>query len=58
MLRFTLTHPHAHSIITGTTNPEHLGENVSAVLKGPLPPDVYAEAKRRLDDAGERAAAT
>ena len=55
MLRFTLTHPHTHGIITGTTNPEHLGENVAAVVRGPLPPDVYAEAKRRLDDAGERA---
>ena len=54
MMRFTLTHPHAHTIITGTTNPAHLRENVAAVQKGPLPADVYAEAKRRLDEAGER----
>ena len=54
MLRFTLTHPHAHTIIVGTTSPAHLRENVEAVLKGPLGGDVYAEAKRRLDEAGER----
>ena len=48
MLRFTLTHPHTHSIITGTTNPGHLAENVQAVMKGPLSDEVYAEAKRRL----------
>ena len=53
MLRFTLTHPHTHSIITGTTNPGHLAENVQAVMKGPLSDEVYAEAKRRLDAAGE-----
>lgn len=49
MLRFTLTHPDAHTIIVGTTNPAHLQENVQAVLAGPLAPDVYTEAKRRLD---------
>jgi aryl-alcohol dehydrogenase-like predicted oxidoreductase len=53
MLRFTLTHPHAHTIIVGTLHPEHLAENVAAVLRGPLAPDVYEEAKRRLDAAGE-----
>ncbi len=53
-LRYTLTHPHAHTIIVGTLHPEHLAENVQAVCRGPLPPDVYAEAKRRLDAAGEK----
>ena len=52
MLRFTLTHPHTHSIIVGTTNIQHLEDNVQAVLRGPLPADVYAEAKRRLDGVG------
>jgi aryl-alcohol dehydrogenase-like predicted oxidoreductase len=52
MLRFTLTHPHTHTIIVGTTNPDHLRENVQAGRKGPLPPDVYAEAKRRLAEVG------
>ena len=56
VLRFTLTHPHAHTNIVGTTSPDHLRENVEAVLKGPLPADVYAEAKRRLDEAGVTAA--
>ena len=56
VLRFTLTHPHADTIIVGTTNLDHLRENVDAVLSGPLPEDVYDEAKRRLDAVGERAA--
>ena len=57
VLRYTLTHPHAHTIIAGTTNLDHLSENIEAVLRGPLPDDVYADAKRRLDAAGERPAA-
>ncbi len=56
VLRYTLTHRHAHTIIAGTTRPEHLQENVAAVLRGPLPEDTYAEAARRLDRAGERPA--
>ena len=53
VLRFTLTHPHAHTIITGTTNVDHLLENIEAVRRGLLPADVYAEAKRRLDGVGQ-----
>lgn len=56
VLRYTLSHPFAHTIIVGTTRSEHLQENLAAVRRGPLPPEVYAEAKRRLDAAGERAA--
>jgi hypothetical protein len=37
-----------HTTIVGTLNPVHLLENVAAVLRGPLPAAVYAEAKRRL----------
>ncbi len=48
MLRFTLTHPHADTIIAGPLSREHRQENVDAVLHGPLPPDVDEEAKRRL----------
>jgi aryl-alcohol dehydrogenase-like predicted oxidoreductase len=55
LLRFTLTQAHAHTIIVGTLQPEHLQENVQAVLRGPLPSEVYAEAKRRLDAVGVRA---
>jgi aryl-alcohol dehydrogenase-like predicted oxidoreductase len=54
LLRFTLSHPHCHTTIVGTLNPAHLAENVTVAAQGPLPADVYAEAKRRLDQAGER----
>lgn len=53
LLRFTLTHPSMHTTIVGTKNPAHLLENVRIAEKGQLPADVYAEAKRRLDEAGE-----
>jgi aryl-alcohol dehydrogenase-like predicted oxidoreductase len=52
LLRFTLSHPDAHTTIVGTLYPEHLQENIAAARKGPLPEDLYAEAKRRLDRAG------
>jgi aryl-alcohol dehydrogenase-like predicted oxidoreductase len=52
MLRFTLSHPDLHTTIVGTINPRHLRDNLNALQKGPLPPDVYAEAKRRLAAAG------
>lgn len=53
ILRFTLSHPFCHTTIVGTLLTEHLRDNVSAALKGPLPPGIYAEAKNRLDAAGE-----
>jgi len=53
MLRFTITNPDIHTTVVGTLDPEHLLENIAAVLKGPLPASVYSEAKRRL--AGARA---
>ena len=49
MLRYTLTHPHIHTIIVGTLQPEHLKEDVRATLRGPLPQDTYAEVKRRME---------
>ncbi len=54
LLRFTLTHPDCHTTIVGTVNPAHLAENVAAACRGPLPADLYREAKARLDAAGER----
>lgn len=54
LLRFTLSHPDVDTVIVGTLNPDHLQENVRAAQAGPLPAEVYAEAKRRLDAAGER----
>lgn len=52
LLRYTLTHPHADTIIVGTLHPHHLQENVEAIRRGPLSPDVYTEAKQRLDAVG------
>jgi aryl-alcohol dehydrogenase-like predicted oxidoreductase len=52
LLRFTLSHPHLSTTIVGTKNPEHLADNLRFAAKGALAPDVYAEAKRRLDSAG------
>ena len=54
LLRFTLSHPHCHTTIVGTLRPEHLRENVEVACKGPLPSDVYEEAKKRLSAAGQR----
>jgi aryl-alcohol dehydrogenase-like predicted oxidoreductase len=52
VLRFTFSHPHMHTTIVGTVNPDHLQANLAALEKGPLPSDVYVEAKRRLGAAG------
>ena len=52
ILRFTFTHPDLHTNIVGTINPTHLRHNIDVLKQGPLPPGVYAEAKRRLDVAG------
>jgi aryl-alcohol dehydrogenase-like predicted oxidoreductase len=56
LLRFTLSHPDMDTTIVGTLIPEHLQENVRIAERGPLAADVYAEAKRRLDAAGEKPA--
>lgn len=52
VLRFTFTHPDLHTNIVGTISPDHLRHNVEVLGKGPLPANVYVEAKRRLDAAG------
>ncbi len=52
VLRFTFTHPDLHTNIVGTINPDHLRHNVDVLRQGPFPPEVYAEAKRRLAAAG------
>jgi aryl-alcohol dehydrogenase-like predicted oxidoreductase len=51
-LRFVLAHPHLNTTIVGTLHPAHLAENIAAAQAGPLPADIYAEAKKRLDAAG------
>jgi aryl-alcohol dehydrogenase-like predicted oxidoreductase len=48
VLRFTLSHPGLSTTIVGTASPAHLAENVSVAERGPLPPDLYTEAKKRL----------
>jgi aryl-alcohol dehydrogenase-like predicted oxidoreductase len=52
ILRFTFTHPDLHTNIVGTIDPSHLQHNVEVLKRGPLPAEVYTEAKRRLDAAG------
>ncbi|MGH3159131.1 MAG: aldo/keto reductase, partial [Streptosporangiaceae bacterium] len=47
-LRFTLSHPGLSTTIVGTSNPAHLASNVAIAQKGPLPADLYEEAKKRL----------
>tara|TARA_Y100000031_G_scaffold150443_1_gene189828 strand:- start:9438 stop:10301 length:864 start_codon:yes stop_codon:yes gene_type:complete len=48
MLRFTISHPNMHTTIVGTSNPDHLADNLVAAGKGELPPDLYETAKARL----------
>ena len=52
ILRFTISHPELDTTIVGTISPDHLRDNLAAAAKGPLPADLYAEAKRRLAAAG------
>lgn len=48
ILRYTLSHPHCHTIIVGTCNPAHLAENVAAAAEGPLPSQLYDQVTRRV----------
>ncbi len=56
ILRFTFSNPDLDTTIVGTANPAHLQDNVAILLKGPLPAELYTEAKRRLAEAGSRPA--
>jgi aryl-alcohol dehydrogenase-like predicted oxidoreductase len=51
ILRFTLSHPALSTTIVGTANPDHLAGNIATAEKGPLPQDLYEEAKKRLPNA-------
>ncbi|MCX6935745.1 MAG: aldo/keto reductase [Verrucomicrobia bacterium] len=55
LLRYLLSHPDIHTTIIGTLMPDHLRENIATAGKGPLSQEVYAEAKLRLNAAGETA---
>jgi aryl-alcohol dehydrogenase-like predicted oxidoreductase len=46
-----LSHPALSSTIVGTSSVDHLRANVTIAEKGPLPADLYEEAKRRLQAA-------
>jgi aryl-alcohol dehydrogenase-like predicted oxidoreductase len=52
ILRFTFSNPDLDTTIVGTVNPAHLKHNVDTLLQGPLPAELYTEAKRRLAAAG------
>jgi aryl-alcohol dehydrogenase-like predicted oxidoreductase len=56
MVRFVIAEPALDTTIIGTKNLDHVRDNVAAARKGPLPADVVAEAKRRLDATGSRPA--
>ncbi|GLX66644.1 aldo/keto reductase [Paenibacillus glycanilyticus] len=58
LLRFTLSHPSMATTIVGTKNPAHLAENLRYAKRGPLPSDIYEEAKKRLNAVGRSAVAT
>ena len=53
VLRFTLSHPGLSSTIVGTSQMGHLRANLAAAGKGPLPADIYEEARHRLQPAGQ-----
>ena len=48
LLRFTLSHPGLSTTIVGTANVDHLRANVAVAEKGPLPAEVYEQARGRL----------
>ena len=50
ILRFTLSHPALSSTIVGTSSVDHLRGNVAIAAKGPLPADLYQQAKGALLD--------
>ncbi len=53
-LRFTLSNPDLDTTIVGTRDVAHVRSNVEFASKGPLPADVVAEVKRRMDATESR----
>jgi aryl-alcohol dehydrogenase-like predicted oxidoreductase len=49
MLRFTLGNPDMSTTIVGTASPAHVADNARAAARGPLPPDMLAEARKRFE---------
>jgi aryl-alcohol dehydrogenase-like predicted oxidoreductase len=48
ILRYTLSHPHCHTVIVGTCDLDHLTENVQAAEAGPLSAEIVDEITRRV----------
>ena len=48
-LRFTLSHPHCHTVIIGTLDIEYLASNVDAARQGALPPELHSEIRSHLE---------
>ena len=48
VLRFTLSHPGLSTTIVGTSSPAHLAGNIAIAELGPLPADLYEQARKRL----------
>jgi aryl-alcohol dehydrogenase-like predicted oxidoreductase len=48
ILRFTLSHPGLSTTIVGTSNQAHLAGNIAIAERGPLPADLYEQAKKHL----------
>lgn len=46
ILRYTLSHPHCHTTIVGTCDPNHLAENLASAKRGPLPSELYEQITR------------
>ena len=53
ILRYTLSHPHCHTTIVGTCDPQHLAENVTASRLGKLPEPIYREISARTQQGSE-----
>jgi aryl-alcohol dehydrogenase-like predicted oxidoreductase len=58
ILRYTLSHPHVHTVIVGTCNPQHLTENIAAATRGPLPAELYDEVRTRVGSVLEEGSST
>ena len=52
ILRFTFTTPDRDTTIVDTIDPAHLQTNLDILAQGPLPPDLYEKAKKRVAAAG------
>lgn len=52
LIRFAISHLSVSTALVGTSCVEHLRANAAAAELGPLPPDVHAEACRRLSGMG------